>query len=81
MVLQGQPCGRVGRCRGFEGSIERSGPLLFFGDESYFSPADERAYERAIRLVEMDISSDLLHYTPTDRVLVSERIAELDGRS
>ncbi len=32
MVLQGQPCGRVGRCRGFEGSIERSGPLLFFGD-------------------------------------------------
>ena len=33
MVLQGRPCGRVGRCRGFGGSIERSGPL-FFG---YFS--------------------------------------------
>src|SRR4051812_24180892 len=31
MVLQGQLCGRVGRCRGFEGSVERLGPLLFFG--------------------------------------------------
>ena len=29
MVLQGQPCGRVGRCRGFESLIERSGSLLF----------------------------------------------------
>jgi hypothetical protein len=29
MVLQGQPCGRVGRCRGFEGSLERVGLLLF----------------------------------------------------
>ncbi len=29
MVLQGQPCGRVGRCRGFEGSVERLGPHLF----------------------------------------------------
>ena len=29
MVLQGQPCGRVGRCRGFEGSLARVGLLLF----------------------------------------------------
>src|SRR5438477_10744365 len=30
MVLQGQPCGRVGRCRGFEGPlIERA--FIFFG--------------------------------------------------
>ena len=36
MVLQGQPCGRVGRCRGFEGSIERSGPLLLFGARAVF---------------------------------------------
>ena len=31
MVLQGQPCGRVGRCRGFEGPLERAG-LHLFGD-------------------------------------------------
>ncbi len=29
MVLQGQPCGRVGRCRGFEGSLARVGLLSF----------------------------------------------------
>ncbi len=29
MVLQGQPCGRVGRCRGFEGSLARVGLHLF----------------------------------------------------
>ena len=29
MVLQGQPCGRVGRCRVFEGSLARVGLLLF----------------------------------------------------
>ena len=29
MVLQGQPCGRVGRCRGFEGPLERAGLHLF----------------------------------------------------
>src|ERR1041385_278139 len=29
MVLQAQVCGRVGRCRGFEGSVARLGPLLF----------------------------------------------------
>jgi hypothetical protein len=29
MVLQGQPCGRVGRCRGFEGPLARVGLLLF----------------------------------------------------
>ena len=39
MVLQGQPCGRVGRCRGFEGSIERSSPLLFFGCLADFAGA------------------------------------------
>src|SRR5439155_6339644 len=31
MVLQGQPCGRVGRCRGFEGSLARVGLLSFSG--------------------------------------------------
>jgi hypothetical protein len=35
MVLQGQLCGRVGRCRGFEGPlIERA--LIFFGDRIDF---------------------------------------------
>ena len=29
MVLQGQPCGRVGRCRGFEGPLARAGFHLF----------------------------------------------------
>src|SRR5436190_3594450 len=29
MVLQGQLCGRVGRCRGFEGPLARVGLLLF----------------------------------------------------
>ncbi len=29
MVLQGQPCGRVGRCRGFEGPLDESGPSAF----------------------------------------------------
>src|SRR5215470_15769134 len=29
MVLQGQPCGRVGRCRGFEGPLARVGLRLF----------------------------------------------------
>jgi hypothetical protein len=29
MVLQGQPCGRVGRRRGFEGPLSRAGLLLF----------------------------------------------------
>ena len=29
MVLQGQPCGRVGRCRGFEGSA-KAGPSSLF---------------------------------------------------
>ena len=29
MVLQVQICGRVGRCRGFEGSLARVGLLLF----------------------------------------------------
>ena len=36
MVLQAQACGRVGRCRGFEGSLERVGPLLFFGFASCY---------------------------------------------
>ncbi len=31
MVLQAQACGRVGRCRGFEGSLARVGLLLFSG--------------------------------------------------
>ena len=46
MVLQGQPCGRVGRCRGFEGSIERSGPLLFFGACAVFG-----AFAELVRLI------------------------------
>jgi hypothetical protein len=29
MVLQGQPCGRVGRCRGFEGPLTISGEWAF----------------------------------------------------
>src|SRR5262245_49484259 len=29
MVLQAQVCGRVGRCRGFEGPLARAGPHLF----------------------------------------------------
>src|ERR1700748_900323 len=39
MVLQGQPCGRVGRCRGFEGSVARLGPLLFSADRFHRSVA------------------------------------------
>ena len=34
MVLQAQVCGRVGRCRGFEGSVARLGLLLFSAPES-----------------------------------------------
>src|SRR3569623_212193 len=50
MVLQGQPCGRVGRCRGFEGSIERSGPLLFFGACGFRRVRRARALDpRAVR--------------------------------
>ncbi len=30
MVLQGQPCGRVGRCRGFEGPLDERA-FFFFG--------------------------------------------------
>ena len=36
MVLQGQPCGRVGRCRGFEGSA-KAGPSSLF---RFSEPAD-----------------------------------------
>ena len=31
MVLQARACGRVGRCRGFEGPFARTGSLLFRG--------------------------------------------------
>jgi hypothetical protein len=49
MVLQGQPCGRVGRCRGFEGSVERLGPLLFFGSRSVLlHPLADRIVARRV---------------------------------
>ena len=50
MVLQGQPCGRVGRCRGFEGSVERLGPHSFSAPRSLLAPAQSPSITaRALR--------------------------------
>ncbi len=63
MVLQGQPCGRVGRCRGFEGSLARVGLLSFsapvrheatvhhvVGVVASAQPRDERTMCRVCRI-------------------------------